>query len=216
MKLFFGLLIILGFGSSAQATHADGCMDTTGCTVAIAVDSGNSSKKCEATDVDCECSVIAAGCGYYLSSSYCSYPKWTDYGGTVTGKRCCVLSTCRDGVAELQDEVATEKVESSDTDLETVFGERTSYFFGVVNSSNRSPTHGRSVSSEAKLDACIGHGNTDSIKSLAAFQQLSTCRGSSYCGSSLQNQYCTTIQANGESLCQDRCDCVFSGTCNNY
>lgn len=88
--------------------------------------------------------------------------------------------------------------------------------WGFISTTNRSPNNGRTVAAEAKLDACLGHGSVDYIKGLATFQQLNTCRGSSQCGDSIKNQYCTSTTPNGESVCQDRCDCVFNGTCNSY
>lgn len=227
MKYIYMLLCAFTILVSSNTFAATYCMDNgaAGCSVALNVDSGNSSRACNmanAWDSACDCRYVS--CTRYTLASGACPSGWTNYGKTVLGKNCCHddQASCErdESQRELFFEDPTAVQSTGADDLSEVFANSpdamTNSHWGVVNQVNRSSSTGRTVATEAKLDACIGHGEVDNIKALATFQQLSTCRGSSYCGDSIKNGYCTTTQANGETICQDRCDCVFGGTCDNY
>lgn len=196
MKLFFCALVYLGFSGvvHAQTFSVDKCMDISGCSAGITVDTGNTGKSCGGSSSSCSCFGIANGCPSAVRTS-CNYGE-TDMGPTILGKRCCVNSSfCR-----AEDVDAFEQEIEGREELSDVFngqsGSFTTAHFGVVNNTNRSPNTGRGNSVYAKLDACLGHANVD------ADTDMRTCETA--CQNTLKNQYC---QNNTAAVCIDRCEC---------
>lgn len=220
MKLLLLVLSLVGYAGLAQA-NSGRILDISGCRDILTVDSGNSAKLGYAMAFDsCDCRYAPMNAGYCYGSvqmggGACQWGL-TEWGSTITGNTCCYDASTMCRQSEMETQLTVESQNSEESELQEVFELQSSTYWGYLNQANRSPSSGRTVAAEAKMDACLGHGSVDTIKSLASFQQLSTCRGSSYCGDSLKNQYCTTVQANGETICQDRCDCIFSGSCNGY
>lgn len=214
MKFFFvTALIAVGFLASNNAIASyDNCLEWEN----ITVNSGNTGRKClddggNLAGTGSVCTTTSTACSYAVVTPYsCTNGSWLFGLGTASGKNCCVKNCSR-----VEEEMQVSRVEaSSDDNLQEVFEERATAYFGYVNNTVRSPTSGRGNSAAAKLDACIGHNETDMLGTGSTGWAAchSKCDGTAngYCNNFGTNDSVATYNA----PCKDRCDCQFGfGTC---
>ena len=201
------------FGAKANASY-DNCLAWT----TINGNSGVTLKSCTDDTGNGNgtlCTPASQLCTYASALTTACVSPAVNIGQTATGKNCCVK-----GCSRSEDEMTTLLQEiraSADDSLEDVFGSRTVTYFGYANTTNRSPNAGRTVSIDARLDACMGNGNVDAIQSNYStdYDRYIACTGSGYCGDSAKNGYCSN---SSNAVCLDRCACKYpgqGGTCTN-
>jgi hypothetical protein len=213
MKGFFFAALMaasLFIGSNAEA----GC-ELYGCTTLVSADI--TSYQCDDDGTctyaqrcsGCICSIKApaysCGMGWSqidtrISDNYRVCAKW---GGG------CALATGE--IVPLEERKQSVTQSKTGDSLEGVFApNQVTGYYGFAGTTNRSPTYGRSVSSTARLDICMGANDVDAA---IATNNATTCYNQ-YCGTSY-NEYCN---ANSAAVCQDRCECSINGqthsTCN--
>jgi hypothetical protein len=215
------LLAAVGFTSKAQALDATTCINKTGCASAVTVDSGTATR-CGGNGLlgmrNCECGWQSGACGanYYLVNSGTACPSLYYYVGmTVAGKKCCqenyscqAQCTCAPAAP-----MESEKIETTTNgDLASTFAPETTLavYYGYYGTTSRSPSAGRQIAADAKLDVCLGDADAD----LAKQYGLSWCQ--TYGCGATRNEYC---QASSAAVCLDRCECSIltpgDPACNN-
>lgn len=153
----------------------------------------------------------------YNSNSYCNdndactidrnrgrNPGYTD--------TCCenINALCKaDGTLKSKEEIAEIEsaiaAQDAAEEFRSIMDPRASHW-GYYQSTNRSSNNGRSVSLDARLDACLTYSNVDNISDYRSCETA--------CNDGNKNTHCT---ANSSEVCIDRCQCKYpgNGTCNN-
>jgi hypothetical protein len=186
------------------------------CGTSIAGDSGHPQKKCYTTGSGCNCTAgsLAAQIAW-VENINTACPNGYEDEDLIGGTQHCCWTYSKAPQAQ------PESVPAED--LNTVFadnmGSRTNYYYGYVDSTNRSPSNGRTSDPMAKLDACLFHTDVTAIDNTVgtADDKHHACVGASIgCGTTLKNEYCQASGTNdgatvSAAVCKDRCDCIYSG-----
>jgi hypothetical protein len=208
MRLLSTIIVLASLSYTPAANAIAQCMNFVGCKVSVTSDNANG-KMCDTTSGYCTCSDLASGGPWHLESGgtrSCSSGFYE--GATITGQKCCTGAWLNAQSAGPE----TEKVKGSSASIAAAFEPKLyANYYGYMGTTMRSPNTGRAVSIHARLDVCIGGGDTDAA---IATMNANTCYNT-YCGTSY-NEYCNATVNNGGTteaggVCHDRCECAING-----
>ncbi len=209
MKTILALMFFVLTASEANAAW-NTCLNITGCVATVTADSGVTAKSCENDSSTCECE--AQSCHTWSIRAGSCLSGWTQMGTVMNGSKCCHQTSTQCPPANVARQILADEEQvtsTSNENLGDVFApseraHQAMVYHGWVNSVLRSPTGGRDNSTMAKLDVCMGDGDSSAA---VATNSATTC-GNQYCGSGSINEYCN---ANTQAVCRDRCECAING-----